>query len=101
MFGGGHYGVLAISNICVLTIGQKKAGVWVILVNALFGVGALTAPQIIRFWGLESYYLYAILYLMVAVLCLIFTTPMQHHSKVESSDSSIKTDESLPASRKL
>jgi len=80
VFGGGHYGVLAVSNICVLAIGQKKAGVWVILVNALFGVGALTAPQIIRFWGLDAYYFYGILYFIVFLLCLFLKTPMAHHN---------------------
>ena len=50
--GGGHYGTLTVSNICVLSLSQKKAGVWIILVNALFGVGALIAPQIIRFLSL-------------------------------------------------
>ena len=51
-FGGGHYGTLTVANICVLSLSQKKAGVWVILVNALFGVGALIAPQVIRFLSL-------------------------------------------------
>ena len=49
--GGGHYGVLTVGNICILTI-ANNVGIWLVLVNALYGVGALIAPQVISFFSI-------------------------------------------------
>ena len=92
IYGGGHYGALTVANICVIAITQKKASIWVILINALYGVGALIAPQIIRFIDLECYFIYAGLFLVLCGLCLIFPTPMTKYGS-NGVQSTIKTNE--------
>ena len=46
--GSSRYCVLTATNICLIGISGDKAGSWLIFVNAIFGVGALSSPILIR-----------------------------------------------------
>jgi MFS family permease len=80
-FGASRYIVLTAVNLCLIGMAGGKASSWLILVNAAFGVGALSSPQIIRGLQTDLYHLLAGLYLIFGLLCWWFPTPVSHQEE--------------------
>lgn len=74
---GTHYVICTACNVCVLAISEHHAGSSITLINAMFGVGALLSPLIIRQLQTQAYYLYAAAYVMGAGLSFYLPTPIQ------------------------
>ena len=49
----------------------------VLLVNASYGIGALSSPLLISFFELKVYYIIAVLFTMIWMSCLIFPNPVE------------------------
>ena len=45
--------------------------------NALYGVGALISPQIIRFAELDCYFIYMGIFIVTCVIIVILPSPMK------------------------
>ena len=74
--GGGCYlGMQTHAKAYVLHLAGEKGGTWMTLITVTFGVGALVAPQIIRFFGVKSYLAYAGCYFIIFLLCSCFPSP--------------------------
>lgn len=87
VFDGAHYAILTACNVCILAICQQEASRYLTLVNAVFGVGALVSPLIVRYIQTESYYLFAVAYALAAVLSLCSSSPIQSITTSASNDS--------------
>ena len=70
--GSSRYCVLTATNICLMGISGNKASSWLIFVNAIFGVGALLSPILIRLFELNYYQILGLCYLTFGLLCKWF-----------------------------
>lgn len=73
--GWAYYWSFTCNNMSLLSIAKHKAGQWMPLGHAFFGVGALTVPQIIRLLDLDTYLYLCPLYLISAGVAMYVPTP--------------------------
>lgn len=73
--GGAYFCTITAANICILLIVADKKGVEVIVGYALFGVGALLAPQIIGIFEEKAYFFMSFFYLGISIMTWWFPMP--------------------------
>jgi magnesium-transporting ATPase (P-type) len=78
--GGGQYMIVATTNVCLMEIAKDKAGRWIPITHGMIGVGALTAPLIVKFMEIKAFYVLAVINIVYSILCLYFRTPIRSKS---------------------
>lgn len=75
VFGGSHYTIFTLSNICLLEVAGDKTGSYMPLIYAFFGSGALLSPLIIRELKVETYWVLFLFNMLMVAMFYYYPSP--------------------------